>query len=337
MIVAVAVAGALILGVFRFTKKSEFSGVPAQAIAYYKQGLDSLNNKSIEGAMNLFFKASDLDPTFAPALAKVAEAYIFAYQAHKAKNNRDMMKNMLQQAETFANKAMAADAKNGNANYVLGVIAYENDNKDEALRQLQISETKGYSSFDLHSMLGFIYNSHGEAAKCIDQYKKALDYKAQDEDTLYNLAELYFGIGNYSKAAEYYGEVVKVHGDSFSAKANYAAAIWKSGDAKRGKDIFNQILDASKGKEFRSYNDIAWVLIDKDVDYEWGLKLAHASDELKPKNIESSDILGWGYYKNKQYDKAVEYLNFSMKASPSDEIKRRLEMAKEELAKSRKQ
>ncbi len=333
--IALIIIAAVVVGIFRYSRGRSVSKVPKLALEYYQQGVDSLSSGRIESALSLFFKASDLDPEFAMAHAKVGEAYFRAAQAHKARNDMKMMQNMLQQSEIYANKALAADAKDGNGNFVLGLIAWENGNKEEGLRQLEIASNKGFSSFDFHSMLGFVYNDRAEVTKCIEQYLKANDLKPGDKNTMYNLAELYFGIGNYKKSADFYAEIVKTD-NSFEIKASYAAAVWKSGDDQRGKELFNQILESSKGKEFRAYNDIAWILIDKDVDYEWGIKLAQAANDQKPGNLESNDILGWGYFKNKDYENAVKYLNISMKRQPSDEVRKRLDMAKAELEKSKK-
>ncbi len=72
-------------------------------------------------------------------------------------------------------------------------------------------------------------------------------------------------------------------------------------------------------------------MIDKELDPAWGVRLAQAAEAMKPDNIESQDVLGWGYYVTGDYARAVEYLNKSMRKRPSPEVRRRLKMAKERL------
>lgn len=310
---------------------NKYPGVPKRAIGLYKEGVIALEKNDPEKALNSLIKAIELDASFADAQARAGEAYFLAAMKHKASKNTSMKNAMLEQSLTFVNHALAADAENGFAHLVLGYHAYEKNNIDEALRELETAESKGVHSFELHTMLGYLYNEKEETAKCIEQYQRALELRPSDVKTLHNLGELFFGVENYKKATFYFGELLKYDPKDIGLKANYAACIWKSGEAAKAKEIFNQILDLPEGNKFHNYNAVAWVLIDKDVDVEWGIKMALAANELKPNNIESADILGWGYFKNKEYANAVKYLNLSMKMQPSDEVKRRLQMAKEKL------
>lgn len=320
----------------RYFKDDTYPGVPKRAIDEYKKGVAALEKNDPEQALNALFKAAELDQTFADAQARIAEAYFLAAMKHKAAKNTSMKNAMLEQSLMYVNKALAIDLNNGYAHLVLGYQAYEKNNPDEALREFEAAESTGIRSFELHTMLGYLYNEKEETAKCIEQYEKALEFRPADIKTLTNLGELYFGIENFSKATRYYGELLKYDPKDNAIKANYAACLWKSGDQTKAKEIFNQILELSEDNKFKNYNAVAWVLIDKDVDIEWGLKMAQAADDLKPNNIESTDILGWGYYKHEDYFNAVKYLNKSMKMRPDDEVKRRLTLAKEKLDESLK-
>jgi tetratricopeptide (TPR) repeat protein len=320
----------------RYFGDNKYPGVPKRAIGFYNEGVAALEKNDPEKALNALVKAIELDATFADAQARAAEAYFMAAMKHKAAKNTEMKNAMLEQSMAFVNKALATDINNGFAHLVLGYHAYEKNNIDEALRELETAETSGIHSFELHTMLGYLYNEKEETAKCIGEYQKALEFRPDDIKTLNNLGELFYGVENYSKATYYFGELLKYDPKDARLKANYAASLWKSGDMSKAKDIFNQILELPEGNKFHNYNTVAWALIDKEGDIEWGLKMAIAANDLKPNNIESADILGWGYYKNKDYANAVKYLNISMKMKPSDEVKRRLTMAKEKLDESLK-
>lgn len=328
-------AAVVVILAWRFLgSKSEYPGVPKQAVALVKQGDAELAQKNLEKALDLYLKAVDLDATFSLAHAKAAEAYVFASIQHKTTRNQSMQDEMIKQANLYLTKALEANPSEGYAYYVQGLIAAEANTVDPAIEKFETAERLGVSTYALHSNLGFLYNQKSETAKCIDQYQKALRHRSDDVSTLFNLGELYFAVGNYGKATEYYGDLARIQPDLQANRVNYAVALWKDGSDQKAKTLLNQILESSQGSKFRNYNTVAWALIDKDVDYEWGIKLAHAAEEMKRNNIESIDILGWGYFKAKDYTKAVEYLSRSMKYKPSEEVKRRLDQAKEKLKES---
>jgi len=58
------------------------------------------------------------------------------------------------------------------------------------------------------------------------------------------------------------------------------------------------------------YNFLAYVLIDKDIDYKKGLKYAQKAVELNPQEEEYIDTLAWGYYKLGNCKEAWEIIKF---------------------------
>jgi tetratricopeptide (TPR) repeat protein len=342
----VGLSAAILIGAVFFGKDlfrtNPYPGVPKKAVALFDKGNEALAQDSVEKALNLFYKAIELDPSFADAQARIAEGYFVAALKHRASRNSKMADAMFEQSDTYVKKAFSLDPDNGYAHYVVGLTRNDKQDLEEAVRELEKAEAKGVTTFELHTILGFLYNDKSETAKSVEQYQKALERRPDDIKTLFNLGELYFWLGNYSKSVKYYGELLKYYkpdnsnnSNNGTYRANYAAAIWKDGDEAKAKELFNQLLTADEGKNWRNYNSVAWALIDKDIDYAWGIKIALAASELKT-NMESSDILGWGYYKNKDYVNAVRYLNRSMEMQPSEEVRRRLNLAREKLEESTK-
>lgn len=317
-------------------RSKEYPGVPRIAVKYYKEGLDSLDAGRIEAAANLFTKAVDMDHSFADACAKLAETFYRASVQHKTNKNSKMQTAMLDQAKRFMLMAFDAQPTNGNAHFVRGLIAYDHMAYDDAIRDFEHAEMYGFKSFELHSMMAYLYNEKEMTALCLEQFQKALTIKNNDVKTLINLGEIYFQIGNYEKASDYYSALLKIDPKQTKARVIYALCIWKNGNENQGKSMINQILEDEDTPKVNTYNLAAWQLIDKDIDIAWGIKLANAANDMKPNNIESIDILGWGYYKSGDYSKAVEYLSQSMKKMPSDEVKNRLKMAKDKLEESKK-
>jgi tetratricopeptide (TPR) repeat protein len=63
--------------------------------------------------------------------------------------------------------------------------------------------------------------------------------------------------------------------------------------------------------------DLAWFLIDNDINVNEGLELVQKALELKPDNWYYLDTKGWGLYKQGRYEEALKLLNDSWDLRPS--------------------
>ncbi|MEN8123209.1 MAG: hypothetical protein ABFS35_22920, partial [Bacteroidota bacterium] len=64
-------------------------------------------------------------------------------------------------------------------------------------------------------------------------------------------------------------------------------------------------------------NDLAWLLIDNDMNVNEGLELVQKALELKPDNWFYLDTKGWGLYKQGKYEKALKVLKDAWEIRPS--------------------
>jgi len=58
-------------------------------------------------------------------------------------------------------------------------------------------------------------------------------------------------------------------------------------------------------------HDLAWFLINNDIDVNEGVDLVEQALELDPENPYYLDTKGWGLYKQGMYDEALQNLNDS--------------------------
>ncbi len=87
---------------------------------------------------------------------------------------------------------------------------------------------------------------------------------------------------------------------------------------------------------FWAYNNLAWILIDEDIDINEGLKLALKANQLHPDNGIIMDTIGWGFYKKGRYYQAVQWLSKAVDQNPrNSEWKGHLDLAKSELMEQR--
>jgi tetratricopeptide (TPR) repeat protein len=327
---AVVVVGLVL--VYAFTSRDDrYRGVPKRALNYLQEGDALLEKDSLDAALEAYYRAMDLEPTLGEIPAKMAEAYYRAGMIHKSRRNEQLKQAMFDQATQFAHDALQRNLGEGRAYYVLGALQMDKTHLDSAFFFLALADSLGLHTFDFHTLAGYVYNEREMVAKTLEHYLKAYELRPEDPRTLYNIGEIYFRVGNYSQSLRYFSELVKVEPKDPGNQANYAAALWKNGDIDHAKDVINEILQSKTARDFQRYNAVAWVLIDKELDPAWGVRLAQAAEAMKPDNIESLDVLGWGYYVTGDYAHAVEYLNKSMRKRPSPEVRRRLKMAKEKL------
>jgi tetratricopeptide (TPR) repeat protein len=82
------------------------------------------------------------------------------------------------------------------------------------------------------------------------------------------------------------------------------------------------------------FNDLAWLLIDKDRNVDEGMELIDKALKLSPDNYLIIDTKGWGLYKQRRYKEAMDLLEKSWKLKPvyDYEVYLHLEAAKKAAA-----
>ncbi len=299
-------------------------------LQYIERGDRALMNDSVETALQSYFRALDIDNRRPEIFGKISETYFFAALRHRQGNNIQMMNSMMTQCLLFLDQGRQKGSNDPYLHYVTGLLAMERNRTDSAISEMAYAYSQGVRTFKLHVHLSDLYNEKEETPLCLEHLLIAYEMKPNDPQIVYNLGEIYFRTGNFSKAVKYHSLLVEIDPNAVEYKAVYAASLWKSGDEKTAKNLFNQILQDPNVNQLERHHVVAWTLIDRDVDYEWGIKVANVTAEIK-RDITSFDILGWGYYKTGDYVKSVRYLTMSYNQSPNAEVKRRLEMAQEKL------
>jgi len=96
-----------------------------------------------------------------------------------------------------------------------------------------------------------------------------------------------------------------------------AAVQEKSGDYAGATATFLQLLEADPDNG-TAWNYLGYMLIDFDQDIDRGIEYVQKALRIEPNNPAFLDSLGWGYYKKKDFKKALEYLQRAVAAMDDD-------------------
>jgi len=93
-------------------------------------------------------------------------------------------------------------------------------------------------------------------------------------------------------------------------------------------------LSMMQPNNHKRLNNLAWFLIDKDRNIKEGLELADKELKLQPDNYLYLDCKGWGLYKQRKYEEALEFIEKGWSSKPiyDHDIYLHLEAAKKAVA-----
>jgi len=133
-----------------------------------------------------------------------------------------------------------------------------------------------------------------------------------------NRGNAYFYLGQYAQALDEYGKAVALQPNQAEAWADRARAYRSLGENERARDDYAKALELDPNNA-AVHNNLAWLLIDSGLDRDQGVALAERALKLQPSNGTILDTLGWGYYKQGNYPRAVETLMRAREADPANE------------------
>jgi tetratricopeptide (TPR) repeat protein len=88
-----------------------------------------------------------------------------------------------------------------------------------------------------------------------------------------------------------------------------------AGDLARAEECYRRAVEIDPDDD-RALNDLAYYLIDRDIDIAEGLRLAGRALEIFPDNPGYLDTQGWGYYKLGRCEEALEVLKRAWDLTP---------------------
>ena len=170
--------------------------------------------------------------------------------------------------------------------------------------------------------LGQLYEQHGDLKTAEVQYENSLETRPGYAYALAGLARIATGNKEYEKAIRHYVHAYDMINDpSFKEKLSEVYAL--AGQEQKSKDVGNEVIRQMTKAASAGADDSAGHYSDRELAYAYlavnntSKALEHAVLEYnrRPDNIDVNETVGWVYYKQGEFAKALPYIKTALKTN----------------------
>jgi tetratricopeptide (TPR) repeat protein len=318
-----------------------------EAYRYYLYGRKAFRKRDYQTARNWFQQALEADSNFVlPALytsvsygnqGLYEEAKKWCLRIYNKKNSMPtgmkiatewLYANYFETPEEeikHLKQALEIDEQSITDRYLLGICYIEIEQYEKAIhefeRLLELHEKTGIKPFWAYSYyyLGTAYHETGAFRKENKLYKSAEKDFPNDPALLYRQAVLALSRGKDKTGDEFMDHYISTLNERFFSEASKADNLgniyWDAGLLDEAEAYYRQSLSLESDSALRM-NNLAYFLIDENINISEGLQLIDKALRLEPDNYYYLDTKGWGLYKNGNYHEALEVLHKSWELKP---------------------
>jgi len=319
-----------------------------EALRYYIRGMSSFINWDYPVAINWYEKAIEADSNFISAYFFMSIAYENSgyikeskYWLNIAYSKRNSLP-LLEQLELEWYKSYYDETPNEQIRiikqlleiedqstmywYALGLAYFELQQYSMAIepwgKMLEICKNLNIKDHwvNTYDHLGFAYHEMGDHVKENAVYQLGLSVLPDHVHLIRDQAMCACSQGKSKIANEHFSKIRSLRTEKYkwpeSLITSEIGEIYADAKLPDSAIYYHRLalkLDPSN-PDFM-YN-LAWNLIDNDININEGLKLIDKALELEPKNYLFLDAKGWGLFKQKKYNEALEMLNSAWENRP---------------------
>jgi TolB-like protein/Tfp pilus assembly protein PilF len=242
------VAGAIASGVLNKLPHVQLSvrQVNREAYLAYLEGRYFWNKRTEEGfakAITLFRRSIEIDPTYAPSYAGLADCYELLGSAPYSTLTPEQA---FPQAEAAARKALELDSTLAEAHVPLGYsqLVYER-NFPEARKEFEIAIQlrPGYAT--AHQFYGYYLTAMGKSDEAIEERKKAVELDPISPLLNSALGEAYYHARRFDVTIDQNKKALELDSSYAIALVNIGRAYEQMGMHQQARDAFQRILAAA--------------------------------------------------------------------------------------------
>lgn len=295
-------------------------GAATSANDHYLEGLSLMErwdkDDNLDRAIGLFREAAGLDPDFALAYARLAEALRLRYAVTREGDS-------LEQAAAFAKEALRLNPGLAPVQVALGQVHAAQGNTDLAFAAFERALKIDPNDAAANQSIAKVYESKGRLDAAEAAFQKAI---ALDRDSLLfrdSYANFLFRRGRFDDAAEQWRGVIRLAPDHFGALVNLGAALSEMGELSEAIMMYERAIEIRP-------NYMAYVNL--GAAYWRAERYPNAVAALeKALEIDDSDWLAWGNLAyvyswqdgpdgraRENFDRAIELAEAARQQKPRD-------------------
>ena len=332
-------------------------GVTGNTEAYilYTQGRGYLqkywDTENINSAIRLFREALIKDPNYAYAFAGLGEAFIRKYRNEKEIKWIDSALVFSKKAEKLNENLVVAHITSGiilneKGNYIKASLEFKKAiEKDKFNSEAYNGLAESYLSLNLnneaeftykqaiklkpsywvgYNSLGAFYYSLGKFNNALDEFKKVVELTPDNSYGLNNLGSMYIYLEKWDNAKKVFEHIINLKPD-FSAYSNLGSIyFFHEEDFRNAANMYGNALkiDSSNyvlwGNLAAAYFQIPGHREKSYECYKHAIIIGEKDLQINPNNSQTLSVLASYYSMLKDKERAIQYLEKSLKLSPND-------------------
>ncbi len=214
---------------------------------------------------------------------------------------------------------------------------------DDTSNFYKIGIAELYQTMEMYQAANEAYNSVAPESDII-RFKKSLNllkaYQPEEALTLLKIIEpknktnpliqhiignAYLDTGNYEKSIQHHTNALnlyKAEGLNKNAAAVQQVLAQTYYEQEKPDQMFEMLEEAilNNSQDAITLNFLGYELINRDINPARGLQLALRAMRLNPKDGHIIDTVAWGYYKQQNYQKALEYAKKAAKQEKGNAV-----------------
>ncbi|MDQ7787562.1 MAG: tetratricopeptide repeat protein [Thermodesulfovibrionales bacterium] len=198
----------------------------------------------------------------------------------------------------------------------LGLIAYQREDHDSAIRYLkrliELNPTDAYT----YNNLGFLLKSRGLLDEAIEYFKKAIHHNPIFSHALYNLGNALHMRGQLDEAIEYYRKALHLNPKDFEAWNNLGNVFRDKGYLEEAKNSYQKALQINPGFVL-AHNNLGTVLHDRG-QFEEACKSYQKALDINPKYLPSYNNMGVALREEGRFRDAKMWYEKALAIDPDD-------------------
>ncbi|HUF28154.1 MAG TPA: protein kinase [Gemmatimonadaceae bacterium] len=224
-----------------------------QAYDYYLRGDEHYNRSwsrpDVEGAVRMYERAVEIDPTYGLAYAKLAQAHAWMHQLRY-----DLSEDRLVAAKRAADRAIALDPDLPEAHVALGLYYYwGRSNYERAIDEFTIAKELQPSNAQALLQIGNVRRRQGRFDEAIENYRQSANLDPRSHRAWFNLGETLLFTRQYEQARPHLERVTALAPEfleGYSQRARLAMSA--DGDLAAAQRILQQAEERIPPAAWRS-------------------------------------------------------------------------------------